>query len=319
MRAIQMVKPRTVEQVEVPPPDIADGEALVRVQLSALCGSNMGPYLGEGMWAETDYPKAPGWDGHECIGVIMESRAHGWEEGTMVLAHPEDYGGFAEVIRSRPDGLARLPDDHPDPASLMPAQPLATVLRAMAKTGPVIDETCAVVGQGPIGLIFTHLLGRMGARRVIAIDLLPHRLEAAQQFGATDVVDASQAPADEAVRELTGGAMADFTVEAVGTPEALSAAARLPRRYGRLMVFGVPRQAEQSFPWEHVFRQEVQIVTSVGAECKHYFQMAVDMCAEGRVDLAAMAAPRLPFERAAEAFELYATHAEGCLKLLLEL
>jgi L-iditol 2-dehydrogenase len=319
MRAIQIVEPRKIALVEVPKPEIKDGEVLVQCSHVGLCGSNMGPYTGVGRGANSEYPKAPGWDGHENIGTIVESRCEGWEHGTLVLAHPADYCGFAEFIRSKPPGLGRLPAGHPDPASLVVAQPLATVLRAMAKTGPVINQSCAVVGQGPMGLIFTHLLGRMGASRIIGIDLLDWRLEWAKRFGATDAVDASKEDVAEVVRELTGDEMVDFAVEAVGTPDALTTAALLPKRFGRLMIFGVPRYERQEFPVSHVFRNEMQIITSVGAECVHYFQTAADMCAEGRVDLGAMVTPRLPWDRAAEAFEMYAERANGSLKLTLEL
>lgn len=318
MRALRLMAPRKLELVDVPRPAIGDGEVLVRCTHVALCGSGMWPYRGDGFWAETDYPKTPGFDGHENLGVVEESRAPGWEPGTPVLAHPEDYCGLADFIRCLPDGLARLPADHPDPASLVVAQPLATVLRAMAKTGPVVHQTCAVVGQGPMGLIFTHLLGRMGAKRVIAIEPSAWRREQASLLGATDVLDAAGNLPD-AVKELTSGEMVDFVVEAVGTPDALATASMLPKRYGRLMVFGVPSEHQQMFPWHDVFRREVQIVTSVGAECKAFFQTAVDMCVEGRVDLGPMVTPRMPFERAPEAFDLYADRADGCLKLTLEL
>ncbi len=117
-------------------------------------------------------------------------------------------------------------------SALVVAQPLATVLRAMVRTGPVINQRCAVVGQGPMGLIFTHLLGRMGARQVIGIDRVPWRLDWSKRFGATDVVDSSRENVVEAVRELTDGAMVDFCVEAVGKPDALTTAAHLPRRRG---------------------------------------------------------------------------------------
>jgi len=167
--------------------------------------------------------------------------------GAWVLAHPEDYNGFAEFIVSRPAGLARLPKDAPDHAALVVAQPLATVLRAMERAGTVINQRCAVVGQGPMGLIFTYLLARMGARQIIGIDPVVWRLRWSKRFGATDVVDASRRDVVEAVRELTDGEMVDFCVEAVGHPDALSTTAYLPRRLGRLFVFGVPHHETQSF------------------------------------------------------------------------
>jgi L-iditol 2-dehydrogenase len=322
MRAIKFTGPRNVVLIDdAAKPEPRDGEVLVRCDYVALCGTNMGPYLGDGRWASAVNVSPPGWMGHENIGKIVESRAPGWEPGTLVLAHPEDYNGFAELIRSKARGLARLPVNPPDVPSLIVAQPLATVLRAMARTGPVINQRCVVLGQGPMGLIFTHLLGRMGARQVIAIDKVAWRLRWAKRFGATDVVDSSREDAAEAVKRLTGGQMADFCVEAVGHGNALSTAVKLPRRFGRLFVFGIPHHDEQPFPWFQAVMSELELLTSNGPECMDYFQTAVDMIVQGRVDLSAMVTPRMPFEKAAQAFEMYANpdQAEDSLKLTLVL
>jgi len=318
MKALQMVGPRQVAVVDdMPMPEPREGEVLVRTQFSALCGSNMRPYEGTGSWAGA-YPRAAGWDGHETIGTIVESRLDGWDVGTVVLAHPQDYLGFAEFLRARPPGLVRLPAEG-DVAALMVAQPLSTVLRALRRVDPVVGKRCVVVGQGPMGLVFTHLLGRMGARQVIGIDLLAWRLEWARRFGATDVVDASKDDATEAVRELTGGEMADVCVEAAGTVDSVMAAVHLPRRFGTLIVFGVPYHEVQDFPLNRMFRNELVVVNSVGADCVDYFQNAVDMVVGARVDLGAMVTPRLPFDQGPRAFEMYSTHEEGTLKLVLEL
>ena len=229
MRAIEFTGPRQIRlRDDVPTPVPQEGEVLVQCRYVALCGTNMGPYLYDGRWANPAIPRPPGWLGHENIGIIVRSRAAEWPEGTPVLAHPSDYNGFAEYIRSQPAGLARLPDNLPDLAAMIVAQPLATVLRAMARTGPVINQRCAVVGQGPMGLIFTHLLRRMGASQVIGIDRVPWRLRWATRLGATAVVDASQENVIEVVRARTGGKMIDLCVEAVGRPEALDTAAPPP-------------------------------------------------------------------------------------------
>jgi len=296
-------------------PEPAEGEVLVKCHYVALCGTNMGPYLGEGRWSSMVDKSPPGWLGHENIGMIVESRAPGWEPGTLVLAHPEDYNGFAEFVRSKAKGLARLPANPPDVPALITAQPLATVLRAMARTGPVINQRCVVLGQGPMGLIFSHLLGRMGARQVIAIDSVGWRLPWAKRFGATDVVDASKEDPVEAVKRLTGGAMGDFVVEAVGHIDTVCTSVKLPRRQGRLYVFGIPHYDMQEFPWFQAVMSELEILTSNGPECMEYFQTAVDMITHGRVDLGAMVTPRLPWEKAAEAFEMYA-HPERSMDSL---
>lgn len=320
MRAVKFLGPRKVVLVDdAPKPVPGDGEVLVQCRYVALCGTNMGPYLGEGHWANLVDKSPPGWLGHENIGMIVESRTSAWEPGTLVLAHPEDYNGFAEFVRSKPEGLARLPANPPDVPSLITAQPLATVLRALARTGPVINQRCAILGQGPMGLIFSQVLGRMGARQIIAIDKVGWRLPWAKRFGATDVVDASKEDPIEAVKRLTGGAMADFVVEAVGQPDTVCTSVKLARRFGRLYVFGIPHYDMQEFPWFQAVMSELEILTSNGPECKEYFQTAVDMITHCRVDLSAMVTPRLPWDKAAEAFEMYANpdRSEDSLKITL--
>jgi L-iditol 2-dehydrogenase len=321
MRAIQIVKPREIAMLDdAPQPEPADGEVLVRCSHVALCGSNMGQYTGQGLWADIDFPNPVGWAGHENVGIIVKSRCAEWEEGALVLAQPQGYFGFAEYIISKPPGLARLPQDAPDPGALVVAQPLATVLRALDRTAPVINKTCAVIGQGPMGLIFTQVLGLLGASKVIATDLLDWRLTWAQRYGADYTINAEQEDVVQRVKELTDDAMLDFVVEVVGQVDSLKTAAYLPKHGGRLFVFGMPHYQLQEFPWYHVFREEIQINTCVGPECGAFFQTAADMVLDERSStLCEMVQPRMAWDRAPEAFEMYADCAKDSLKLTLEL
>jgi L-iditol 2-dehydrogenase len=320
MRAIQIIAPRQIALLNnAPRPEPAEGEVLIRCSHAAICGSNMGQYTGKGLWGDIDYPNPIGWSGHENIGTIVESRCDDWEEGALVLALPEGPFGFAEYIVSRPPAIARLPQDTSDPAGLIVAQPLATALRALERAGNVINQTCAVVGQGPMGLIFTHVLRLMGASMVIAIDLLDWRLEWSERYGANHVIDASREEVIKTVEELTNGHMVDFTVEAVGYVDSLKTAAHLSRHGGRLLVFGVPHYELQEFPWYHVFRKEIQINTSVGPQCGHFFQTAMDMILDGPASaLTEIVRPRMSWDKAPEAFEMYAECAKDSLKLTLE-
>lgn len=320
MRAVHVAAPRKIEFLDAPIPKPRDGEVLVRCSHVALCGSNMGQYTGVGVWGDLKFPNPVGWAGHENVGTIVESRAKAWKPGTLVLAQPEGYYGFAEYIVARPPGVALLPQKPPDPAALIVAQPLSTVLRAMTQTENVVNLRCAVIGQGPMGLIWTHVLHHFGARQVIATDLLAWRLQWARRYGAHTVIDASKEDTVQVVKDLTHGEKLDFVATAAASPEALNTAAALLKRGGRLFAFGMPDFDDQKFPWYSTFRNETRIITSVGPECSEFFQTAADMVVDGRAnDLGAMVTPRLPWDRAAEAFEMYANCVEGSLKLTLEL
>ena len=320
MRAIHIAEPRKIAFLDAPKPEPAAGQVLVECSHVALCGSNMGQYTGQGVWGKLDFPNPTGWAGHENIGTIVESRCDGFEPGQIVLAQPEGYFGFAEFILAKPPGIALLPKDAPDLAALIVAQPLATILRAMVYTEHVINQRCAVVGQGPMGLIWTYVLAHMGAKQVVAADLLDWRLEWSKRLAANDVIDSSKQDVVEAVREMTGGKMIDFCVCAASEADALSTSAHLVRRGGRLFVFGMPDYNDQQFPWYDTFRNETKIITCVGPECGAYFQLAADMVVDGRAaDLGTMVTPRMPWDQAEEAFEMYANRAKGSLKLTLEL
>ena len=152
MRAILFEAPRKIRLVDdAPKPRPATARSWCSAATWPCAGRTWAPTWATGAGPRASGRRPPGWLGHENIGTIVESRAPGWEPGTLVLAHPDDYNGFAEFIRSKPAGLARLPPMPPDPAALIVAQPLATVLRALVRTGPVINQRCAVVGPGPDG------------------------------------------------------------------------------------------------------------------------------------------------------------------------
>jgi threonine dehydrogenase-like Zn-dependent dehydrogenase len=204
---------------------------------------------------------------------------------------------------------------------LVLAQPLATVLRALGAMGQVIGDTCAVVGQGPIGLMFTYMLNRFGARSVIAADVVPWRLEWARRLGASEVIDTSQVSVVEAVRELTGGRMVDVCVEAAHLGQALVDAAQLPRHQGRLCVFGVSYEHLDAFPWNYTTNNETHITVTRGLGWLDYAQMCIDRLNGDWAELTDLVTPRLPWDRAQEAFEMYAYPAEheGSLKVVLDL
>jgi threonine dehydrogenase-like Zn-dependent dehydrogenase len=174
------------------------------------------------------------------------------------------------------------------------------------------------VGQGPIGLLFTALLTRLGVRRLIAVEPLAERRAAALRMGATHVIDPAETEPAEAVAALTGGEGADLVVEAVGEPETLAGGIDLLRRGGTILAFGVPHQERYDLPFGRLFFKEGQIVTSVGPNVAVDFPIAVDMIAQGRIDVTPLITHRFPFHRVQEAFETFAGRRDGAIKVLVE-
>ena len=102
MKAIEFVAPRQIRLIDdMPVPPTEEGEVLVRSTHLGLCGGNVGPYTGSGHWADIEWPAPLGWQGHESLGVIVESRNHDWPVGTRVLAQDRRGAGFVEYFTPR--------------------------------------------------------------------------------------------------------------------------------------------------------------------------------------------------------------------------
>src|SRR5690606_27487699 len=153
----------------------------------------------ERVFPEEEYPRPIGFPCHECAGVIEESRSDTLRVGQHVISLA--YSGGLFEYSAVPSRLAiPIPDDA-DPAMWVLAQPAGTVIYGLQRVGSVYGKRVVVLGQGPIGLIFTDLLVRNGASQVIVTDVIDHRLEVAKTLGADAVINTAKQDTLEAVME----------------------------------------------------------------------------------------------------------------------
>ncbi len=177
----------------------------------------------------------------------------------------------------------------------------------------------AVVGQGPIGQLFNLCLSRSGAGRIIGIDVLDDRVARSCGFGATDAVCARGADAVEAVRRLTGGAMADLVVEAVGHQEqAFNLCVDLCRGGGRLLYFGVPPERLHDVAWHAAFRKSLTIHMSVPDDLRPFVEIAHRSIRHGRLNLTSLVTHRYPLVDVQQAFETYRDRSAAALKVMID-
>ena len=319
MKAAQIVGPQKIEIVEADRPDIdraPPGGLLVKAHRTSICGSDM-PMFGLNLDA-SNYPFAPGSPVHECIGEVAESRSEHFNQGDRVLALPRGSGGLAQYFLSNEAVAIQLPDyEHQD--RILMAQPLGTVIYACRKLGNLLNQDVVVVGQGSIGLLVTHLLSNLGARRVIATDLLDYRLDVARQMRATHTINAAEEDPVARVHEITEGRMADLVFEVVGhQTETINHCLDLVKRDGTIVAFGVPDQQVYDFHFSMFFRKNVRFISSVGPEAQIDFALAADMIAQGRVDVAPMITHHLSFTEAQKGFELAHQKQDGAIKIVFD-
>ncbi|MFH0964514.1 MAG: zinc-binding dehydrogenase, partial [Planctomycetota bacterium] len=150
-------------------------------------------------------------------------------------------GAFAQYVAVPApiveQNLLAIPEGVSFPLAAM-VEPLACVAHGMEVTNIALGDTVAVIGAGPIGLMFVQLAALRGAR-VIAVDIKEERLAAARACGARETVAAPGDDAVEAVRGLTDGKRGvDVAIEAVGLPGLWEKAVRMVRKGGTVNLFG---------------------------------------------------------------------------------
>ena len=250
-----------IEQVNIP--TLAPGDVLVRVRTALTCGTDVKVFR-RGYHALMIKP--PALFGHELAGdiVAMGDDVRGFRIGDRVMAANSapcgecfhcsrgqenlcddllfNNGAYAEYIRI-PDrivtkNLHRIPD-HVSYQDAALVEPLSCVMRGLEETGVKAADTLAVIGLGPIGMMFVRLATTVYKARVIAVGRRQQQLDRAVRLGASESVlnDGTTDPVS-AVRDFTGGRGADVVIEAVGLPEVWQLAVKLLRRGGVVNFFG---------------------------------------------------------------------------------
>ena len=247
----------------VPLPEVGSGEVRVRIAAALTCGTDVKVFR-RGYHARMIRP--PAIFGHELAGVIesVGPGVEGWQVGQRVVCANsapcgdcyycrrdlaelcEDLlflnGAYAEYItipaRIVAKNLLLLPDSLAFEEAAL-TEPLACVVRGMEEVPIRAGETVAVLGTGPIGLMFICLCRSAGAR-VLAAGHRPERLALAARLGAEEVLDTAEvSDIVTALKARTeGGRGADKVIEAVGTPEAWEMALAVARKAGVVSLFG---------------------------------------------------------------------------------
>lgn len=325
MKAARLVGPKHFEITDAPIPHTRDGNCLIQLERWSVCGSDIRYEYGT-TFPEEHYPADTGAPCHELAGVIVESRSKLWREGQRVIVIPTSHAGLVEYYQSPPDRMIPIPDDG-DPGDWLMCQPSGTVLFALQQAGTLLGSTVLIIGQGPIGLSFTAMTARAGARTVIAADLFDYRLQHARRLGATHTVNPSKQPLDQAIEDITNGTGPDITVEAAGYPDTLSAACKLVRPHGTILMFGGQQETGDPNPTVPIdarsllYRNAKLISTAAGASgsvTNHIHQM-VALKQRGWWDPAELITHRLPFDDLADAFRMYDTRADGILKAVMSM
>ncbi|MEE2058424.1 zinc-dependent alcohol dehydrogenase family protein [Rhodococcus artemisiae] len=258
---------RRVSLRDFPDPKPGEGEIVIRVTASGMCGSDLHYYRASAESTPDSTTACVG--GHEPAGIVQElgpGSGTGLAVGDRVMIH--HYAGCGHCVPCRSGWTQMCTTGAPlvygknahgahapyMQVSARSALPLSdslsfeagaaigcgtgTAWGALERLGDIGGTDVVVFGQGPVGISATMLAAARGAR-VIAVDLEPERLAQSSRFGAADTVDAGSVDAVAAIRELTGGSGASAAVETSGATAAAASAVEALAPWGRLCVVGL--------------------------------------------------------------------------------
>ena len=266
MKAIVFEKIQQLRLHEKSIPTLATGDVLIQMDLCGICASDLAALRGD----VSDYAP-PVVMGHELAGVVVESRHPDVKIGERVTVNPmlscgtcaecqndlDKYcstiegighdidGGYAEYMRMPKHGvdtgkLIRVPDSVP-PEELLFLEPLGCCLNAMRET--LFKDSVAILGAGPIGLIFTQLAKRAGLATYV-LEPLPHRRRVAEALGADGTFDTS-AESVAHLRELTHSGVDTVISSTTNRASVIALAFEVVRRGGCLNFFGLAPEGEE--------------------------------------------------------------------------
>jgi L-iditol 2-dehydrogenase len=328
-----------IEERPVPRP--AAGEALVRIRASGICGSDV-----HGFQGRIPDRRPPGLVmGHEAAGEITEtgSGAAGFKPGDRVAINPlipclQCYpcrrgwfhmcdsmitlgsamrvfhdGAMCEYLAVPVRQLHRLPPEVSFELGAV-AEPASNAVHLLDRGSPELGSVIAVFGVGAIGLLVVQTAKIAGARKVIAVDVNPFRLQRARELGAELVVNARQQDPVEVIRAETGGRGADLAVESAGFSSTYRQCTEAVRKRGKVLALGF-MEPEAAFPMRSLIYRELSIIGCTAFS--HEVDTALALMASGRLQAKPLITHTFPLEAAQKAFQTAADPAADSIRVLI--
>lgn len=317
-----------------PAPENKAGEPQISVGAVGICGSDM-HWVIDGTTGDQTLTE-PFVLGHEFAGLVLNGELEGQlvavdpaipcercdfcQQGhpnlcpEVVFAGNTPYdGALQEIITWPSDYLYPLPDSFTAEDGAM-LEPLGVAIHTVDLGKVQSGMTVGVYGCGPIGLLTLQVARAAGATRIIATDLLPHRLEAAREMGADEVFLASQGAEHDQIMAATRNRGVDVAFETAGENEAVETAIETAKIGGKAILCGIPSVNRTSFQASSARRKGLTI--KLVRRMKHTYPRAIRLVEAGLVDVRSMISHRFPLDEFQQAFDI-ANKQEGLKVVVL--
>lgn len=336
MKAAVLKDLETIVIEEVPVPEPKQGEVLVQVKASALCGSDVAGYTGQHSMI-----KWPIILGHEASGVVAKCGlgVDNWKEGDPVVIEPlftckkcqaclsgkyhlcvdlqfaghQVPGSFAEYVIAESCFIHRKPENVSFEEAAL-TEPASSPLHAIERCGIRLGDIVVIIGCGITGLFTLQCALSKGAEVLIS-DPAEFKLKVAKELGAKYTLNPEKENLAEKGRDITGGIGADCVIEAVGISETLASTVSLVKRGGTIMLIGYSEKESEPFDLSTVTLAELTVLGTL-AYCND-FPVALKLMSQGKVKSNPLISHRLPLERVEEGIKMMIRKDEGVLKVVI--
>jgi len=329
---------RDIRIQEMPKPEIASDEILVKVMACGICGSDVVE------WYRA--PKAPRVLGHEATGIIEKTgekvTRYNVEDRVFVshhvpcnkcqyclkghhtaceTLHTTNYypGGFSQYIRvpkiNVEHGVYKLPSNMSYQEGTF-IEPLACTIRGQRLAAIQKEDTLLIIGSGMSGILHTQLAKLKGVQRIVAADINPYRLKLAKKFGAHYTINAKE-NLPQKLKEINEGKPADQVVICTGAKQAALTSLECVDKGGTILFFAVPDPTVKiPVPITQFWRNEITIKTSYGAAPRD-LEESLEILAQRKVKVTDMITHKLSLQQTPKGFRLVADAGES-LKVIVE-
>jgi 2-desacetyl-2-hydroxyethyl bacteriochlorophyllide A dehydrogenase len=327
-----------IEIQDIPVPQPAAGQVLIKIVGCGVCGTDAHIFSGQ-----LNVARPPVVLGHEITGVIEEvgRDVKRFKVGQSVSVDPVIACGTCEFCHTGRTNLCAnqttigyvwnggfaqfmvAPQTHLYP--IAPAlgikagilvETLACVLNGFDRLALTAGKSVLILGAGTVGCLWNQLLRRTPSTRLLQTERVPYRRKVAQELGADVVIDpAAENLADAVYAHCPEGV--DYIIDATGNTQAIAQALPLIRKSGTFMIFGVcPANEEIPISPYWIYQKEMKIIASKMPP--QTLDRSVKLLEAGIIDFEKIVSRVLPLKKIQEAFELFESGRDRVLKIAID-
>jgi len=339
MKAVVWTDIDKVEIRDVPLPKPKENEAIIKVGCTGICGSDLTIISGK-------HPRArrPLIFGHEFMGTVFslpKGSSSAFSVGQRIVVEPilsckackqcksgnehvcknlkligvETDGGFADYVRAPIDKIYAIHDSVIDEEAAV-IEPLAVAVHAVDYAKLKQDDTIAIIGAGPIGILIAQVVRARGFSKVWICEVNPFRLKLAQNMGF-EVIDTKKHELLDRILTFTGWEGVNVTFDAAGVPFSCGNIIPMTSIKGRIVMVAIHKKPCEIMFQQLSYREQVIVGTRIYA--KGDFQEAISLVEDKKVDLKKIITHIFSMENAIEAFRIAKNPNESCKVVIKQL